>query len=458
MNNLSKILKDDTSRHDAIGINNWAALVEANPISDNATVMAIQIILRMAEGVPPRSIAAVTLSELAVSELLSRVREIIADLTVGKLTTEISEALSVGLSQVQRENLTVASKAIDEITCSTIHGFCQYLIKAYPTEAVICPDVCMMDRKQADLTFLEILESFLVERSYNDPDGMLAALVIQSPSNTSALIQTIAENLRHHRTRLAPAVPPLDRSLTDFQKATANFSAFVRGAAVSERETEAIVARLVEMAAGFYPVTPSGLVELLALRLHTDLCTKAGAFALYRKKKKWTAAAKLAGLSKADGDRLNREAYGHYEACRKAWESLLLATTSQILASLVEDTLSILERYRDYKRASALLDFDDLIFAACRLLRDHDDVRRALGKRFSHVLIDDFPDIDPVHTEIFWRLCGDPIDGDSDWTRLQIRPGALFLAGDPKQAIYRYRGADISAYMRAREALHPLDP
>ena len=41
---------------------------------------------------------------------------------------------------------------------------------------------------------------------------------------------------------------------------------------------------------------------------------------------------------------------------------------------------------------------------------------------------------------------------DADWTAFQIRPGALFLVGDPKQAIYRFRGADVAAYIQAREA------
>ena len=113
----------------------------------------------------------------------------------------------------------------------------------------------------------------------------------------------------------------------------------------------------------------------------------------------------------------------------------------------------VVDRFRDHKRSAALLDFDDLIFAARDLLRDHDPVRRALAGRYRHVLVDEFQDTDPLQTEIFWRLCGEPPTGgdDGDWTSFELRPGALFLVGDPKQAIYRFRGADITAYVRARE-------
>jgi ATP-dependent exoDNAse (exonuclease V) beta subunit len=138
---------------------------------------------------------------------------------------------------------------------------------------------------------------------------------------------------------------------------------------------------------------------------------------------------------------------------------LLQNVASRVLADLIAQVQPVLHRFRDYKRSTALLDFDDLIFAARDLLRDHDDVRRSLAARFSKVLVDEFQDTDPLQTEIFWRLCGEPpAEGaTADWAAFTIRPGALFLVGDPKQAIYRFRGADVSAYVRARDAFIAQD-
>ncbi len=461
MNSVSKILQDDGARRAAISLHDRSILVEAGAGSGKTAVMAGRIAAMLAEGVAPRSIAAVTFTELAASELLSRVREFVADLSVGTIATELRVALPDGLSQAHRDNLAAASAAIDEITCSTIHGFCQRLIKPYPAEADIDPGAGVMDRNQADLTFLEIVDGWLRERLSGGQGGVLAEMVLHSPGETVALIHKIAENMRRRPTLTAPPVSPLDGRLTAFRQATADFASFMEGVAAAEPETVTIVERLTEMAAdvanGPNPVTPAGLVGLLAARPHPDLCTKTGTFASYRKKGKWAATAKQAGLSKADGDRLNDAAETHYTSCCDAWVALAQAVAGHALVALIDEARPILQRYRDHKRASAQLDFDDLIFAARDLLRDHDAVRQALGQRFAHVLVDEFQDTDPLQTEIFWRLCGEPVDDHNDWTRFQIRPGALFLVGDPKQAIYRFRGADVGAYVQARDAFRGQD-
>ena len=81
-------------------------------------------------------------------------------------------------------------------------------------------------------------------------------------------------------------------------------------------------------------------------------------------------------------------------------------------------------------------------------------VRQALARRFEHILVDEFQDTDPLQIEFLWRLCG---EAQRDWSAKPLasalRPGALFVVGDPKQAIYRFRGADVNAYMGARTAV-----
>jgi len=459
----SKALRDDNARRAAIGVHDRSILVEAGAGSGKTAVMAGRIAAMLAEGVAPKSIAAVTFTELAASELLVRVRDFVSDLVAGTIPTELRIAFPHGLSETHQANLAAASAAIDEITCSTIHGFCQRLIKPYPVEADIDPGAKVMDRNQADLAFIEIVEAWLREQLSGGQGGIIAEMVLQSPGETVGLIHKIVANLRKRRTVSAPPVAPLAPHLRAFHDATSAFTDFIRTAPALEEETAVFSERLAEMAQAMEDAataeTPAGLVRLLVTPPHPDLCTKSGSFLAFKKKGKWLEAAKREGLAKADGERLNAAAEGHYAACCQAWQLLLQSVASRVLSDLIAQVQPVLERFRDHKRSAALLDFDDLIFAARDLLRDHDDVRRALGMRFSRVLVDEFQDTDPLQTEIFWRLCGEPPSEGArdDWAAFQIRPGALFLVGDPKQAIYRFRGADVSAYVRARDAFLAQD-
>lgn len=457
-----KPLSDDAERRVAIGVHDRSLLVEAGAGSGKTAVMAGRIAALLAQGVAPKSIAAVTFTELAAGELLSRVRDFVAALAAGQTPAELRVAFPDGLSEDQTRHLVVGAAAIDEITCSTIHGFCQRLIKPYPVEANVDPGATVMDRGQSDLAFLEIVETWLRGQLSGGEGGIIAEMVLHQPADTVALIHAIAGKLRQRRSLSAPATVPLAPRLAAFRQSALALADFIGTAAVAEPETVTIADLFGKLAGGLEadPVieTPAGLVRLLVTRPPEALCTKTG-FRAYQKKGKWGDEAKRAGLSKADGDQLNAAAGDLYRACCESWTLLSQAVAGRALGDLMAQTRPALQRYRDYKRSAALLDFDDLIYAARDLLRDHEAVRQALAARFSRVLVDEFQDTDPLQAEIFWRLCGDPPAGNpaAEAFDFEIRPGALFLVGDPKQAVYRFRGADVGAYVRARAALRAED-
>ena len=116
MTAASKALHDDNARRAAISVHDRSILVEAGAGSGKTAVMAGRIAAMLAEGVAPKSIAAVTFTELAASELLIRVREFVADLVAGTIPTELRIAFPDGLSEIHKANLAAASAAIDEIT------------------------------------------------------------------------------------------------------------------------------------------------------------------------------------------------------------------------------------------------------------------------------------------------------------------------------------------------------
>ena len=119
------------------------------------------------------------------------------------IPAELRVALPYGLSEGHRRHLAAASVAIDEITCSTIHGFCQRLIKPYPVEADIDPGAVVMDRDQAELAFAEIEETWFREELARDAGGLLAEMVLHDPAETVGLI--------HKNSYPSPRSPHADR-------------------------------------------------------------------------------------------------------------------------------------------------------------------------------------------------------------------------------------------------------
>src|SRR3546814_14794690 len=106
-------------------------------------------------------------------------------------------------------------------------------------------------------------------------------------------------------------------------------------------------------------------MHCLVTRPHPDLGTKAGAFSSYRGKKgKWGAVAKRAGLAKADGDRLNDAAEGHYKACCESWTAMLQNVASRVIADAIAEAQPSLQPYRDSTRSAAILAFDVLLLPA----------------------------------------------------------------------------------------------
>ncbi len=113
------------------------------------------------------------------------------------------------------------------------------------------------------------------------------------------------------------------------------------------------------------------------------------------------------------------------------------------------------------RAAAGQLEFHDLLVLARRLLTEHPGIRRILHERYERLLLDEFQDTDPIQLEIAVRLTAAPDDPSQDasgtgpragsWRDLRPLPGRLFIVGDPKQSIYRFRRADISQYLRASE-------
>src|SRR5262249_2726003 len=125
---------------------------------------------------------------------------------------------------------------------------------------------------------------------------------------------------------------------------------------------------------------------------------------------------------------------------------------AQLAPLLRDDLWPLVEDYERLKGRAGCLDFVDLLLRARDLVRDDVGVRQGLQARWTHLFVDEFQDPDPLQAELLLLLAaGDP--DERDWRRVRPVPGKLFLVGDPKQSIYRFRRADVALYESVKSQL-----
>ena len=111
--------------------------------------------------------------------------------------------------------------------------------------------------------------------------------------------------------------------------------------------------------------------------------------------------------------------------------------------------------FAEHRRRAGRLSYVDLLELTAKLLRRSPGARRDLGRRYRRLLIDEFQDTDPLQAEIAFLLASEPEGEEAAdaqrWRSSEPRPGALFVVGDPKQSIYRFRRADIELYNEVKE-------
>src|SRR5437870_2902572 len=163
-------------------------------------------------------------------------------------------------------------------------------------------------------------------------------------------------------------------------------------------------------------------------------------------------------FSKGKRDSWVREGKAEVQALLADAERAAQAAVERVLGAairgLLRAALDFVRASVAERRAEGRLEFHDLLVLARDVLRGDRTVRRALHDRYQVVLIDEFQDTDPLQIEIAALVVTDDDDvAGRPASALRIPDGRLFMVGDPKQSIYRFRRADIALYHQIRDAL-----
>jgi exodeoxyribonuclease-5/CRISPR-associated exonuclease Cas4 len=426
-------------------------VVEAAAGTGKTSLMAGRIAMMISSGIEPSCIAAITFTEAAASELAARIRWTVGELRAGRVPPALSSVLTAPLHRDGLARLEAAAPRLDEITATTIHGFCQRILRAHGLSANLDPGSRVVDAHTADAMFDEVLSDWLKAKLSETAigDGPIATMAKEDPLGIVERVRELAVLRRDHRNATTPSPDLSLRPDLTFAEAVASFSRW-HATGPGESGTADHIADLEQLAA-FYEGTLENADFNALWRLtrppHVDaMRPRSIDLQRYDRAAAWkdllgeTAGTRRAGEAAVQSDRVN-----------KAYRVLIGAIAQSLVHELASLLGQVVDAYDMRKREAAVLDFDDLLSQARTLVCDHPDVRDSLARRYPHLLVDEFQDTDPIQAELVF--CISAVGKPTQWDKAQLRPGALFIVGDPKQAIYRFRGADVETYRRAKSVI-----
>jgi ATP-dependent helicase/nuclease subunit A len=156
---------------------------------------------------------------------------------------------------------------------------------------------------------------------------------------------------------------------------------------------------------------------------------------------------------------IDRDTKGWTEQDVEEAQNLLNAAKGlcRVDASLTQLVWQVLlpyaNRFRETFVHEGFVSFDGLLIRARNLVREHLSVREELKRQYKAILIDEFQDTDPIQYEILLYLGEQPGRSATDWRKVKLAAGKVFVVGDPKQSIYAFRRADIEAYLEVVEKI-----
>ena len=342
-------------------------LVEAAAGTGKTSLMAGRIAMMLANGHEPGEIAAITFTELAASQLARRIKDAVDALLLNDIPAFIQPVLPDGrLTDAQRASLASAATRLDDLTATTIHGFCQAILHTHGVQAGLDPGARVVDAPVADALFLSELSAWFSRRLAADAtaDDPIVVLAQEIPLEVVGLIRELAILRRKHPD--AAPIPPVSNARPDitFVQAVDDFDRW-QSSAERDRWAHAIAQELRKLAARYtdtFVTTP----DFAAL---WKLCD-AGRSRLFDKGLQLIsydeAAQKFGAYHEETG---GDDAIARYQVVSDAWNELVGHIASCLVCTLSSSLDQLLTGYRDSKRAAAVLDFDDLLLHVRDLVR-----------------------------------------------------------------------------------------
>jgi len=413
-------------------------VVEAAAGTGKTTALVGRVLSLLVTGRAPLSrIVAVTFTEKAAGEMKLRLRaEIERVRNAADTTREARRLLDAALAELEAARI------------NTIHGFCADLLRERAVEAGVDPLFEVIDDQGRDRLFSEAFEPWFAEKLRHPTEGV-RRLLRRRPRGYWGLgprKELFAAGLSLVDTRDFDGAwtrKPFDRkaAIDDAIERLSSLATISRSAA----EPSSWLAQNLEKVRLW--IEELDRRELVTRERDYDgLESELGAL-LSERHWRWVGGGRYFAKDLPKAAVITQRD----EAAQIAHQ-VLDRCDADLAAALRDELWPLVGAYEEEKARAGKLDFSDMLLRTRDLLARDAGVRRDLQARFSHLLVDEFQDTDPLQADILLLLAADD-PNESDPRRARPVPGKLFVVGDPKQSIYRFRRADVSLYESVKRRL-----
>ncbi len=378
-------------------------------------------------------ILVVTYTVAATEELRDRIRKKIREALEAYSRGDSEDSFLIGLVQKTKDAedaislLCSALRDFDEASIFTIHGFCQRTLHESAFESGSLFDTELEPELETGL-MEEIAQDFWRRHFYNAPVEFVS-YALSRKFGPEYFLELLKKGRSHLDLKIIPEVKPAAGiNMKPFYQAYEN----LKKAWPASREK--VEEKLSDP--GLYSEYAKGLPEYIGI-MNSYAAGAIPTFPLPKKFEKFTTA-ELGRKTKKGNSTPQHPFFALCDEVQKAAGALQEELDGQLLFLKAEIFRCLQKELPARKQRRNIQSFDDLLTRLGHSLEKAggDELSETIRKRYKAALIDEFQDTDPVQYAIFQNVFG--------------KGGAiLFLIGDPKQAIYSFRGADLFAYMKA---------
>ncbi len=423
----------ETFQIESSALQQGVTLIEASAGTGKTfTIAGIILRLVLELRTPIEEILAVTYTVAATEELRDRVRQrlhsALVDLRLRKSDDEVvTKYLKEANAEQGIRDLDLAVQNFDDARIFTIHGFCQRVLRDYAFESGLLFDMELLTDPTP--VFEELAKDFWRQHFYVG-SALLPRLAIAQQRSPAHWVELLHRTLNHPDLII---IPPPDQAPTG--SIAKRLESSLTEVVVEWRKNGPAVSQILKVDRNFSRNKDSNFAYEKIPQLEADLTEVCAGLTRLNPERLGV----IEQLSRSQVQRCTKRTgvgpkHRFFDLCED-----FRTLTSRYFHQLDHEFIAFVKREMPLRKAHLnVLTYEDLLtrLRDALISETGETLAKALGKQYRAALIDEFQDTDPVQYEIFHRI-------------FSSGQHYLFFIGDPKQAIYGFRGADVFTYLRA---------